>query len=40
MRKARSPVFAAWHLFSDLPEKDFAARAAEVPARVASLPGV
>src|SRR5262245_23374864 len=31
MRRARNPVFAAWHRFADLPETDFAEKAAGVP---------
>ncbi|HZT82145.1 MAG TPA: DUF1549 domain-containing protein, partial [Gemmataceae bacterium] len=33
-RKGRHPVWAVWHALADLPEKDFAAKAPEVCARV------
>jgi hypothetical protein len=35
-RKERDPVFAAWHLLADLPEKDFASRAKELCIRLTS----
>jgi len=31
MGKSKNPVFAAWHRYADLPEADFAQRAAAVP---------
>jgi mono/diheme cytochrome c family protein len=35
-RKTADPIFTPWHLFAELPEMDFASRAKEVCARLAS----
>jgi hypothetical protein len=38
-KKTHDPVFAAWHRFADIPEAEFASRAAGVAAGLASGPG-
>jgi hypothetical protein len=37
-RKSSDPVFAPWHAFADLPEKDFPAQAKKLSARLAAKP--
>jgi hypothetical protein len=36
-RKSHDPVFAVWHAFADLPEKEFTAQAPAVTAKIASI---